>query len=83
MIAACLARLLLLLLTGPVPFFFLKTSSAKMRFSQVLTSAIAAGVAAAEPLANVLASNNDTLSTLNCKTQTPRPSSLWNRTTDM
>lgn len=54
-----------------------------MRFSQVLTSAIAAGVAAAEPLANVLASNNDTLSTLNCKTQTPRPSSLWNRTTDM
>lgn len=40
-----------------------------MRFSQVLTSAIAAGVAAAEPLANVLAANNNTLSTLNCKTQ--------------
>ncbi|KAK7742769.1 hypothetical protein SLS63_000335 [Diaporthe eres] len=36
-----------------------------MRFSQVLTSAIAAGVAAAEPLANVLAANNNTLSTLN------------------
>lgn len=46
-----------------------------MRFSQVLSTAIAAGVAAAEPLANVLASNNDTLSTLNCKTQIPRPPS--------
>lgn len=41
-----------------------------MRFSQVLSTAIMAGVAAAEPLANVLASNNDTLSTLNCKIQT-------------
>lgn len=40
-----------------------------MRFSQVLTSAIAAVAAAAEPLANVLAANNNTLSTLNCKTQ--------------
>lgn len=46
-----------------------------MRFSQVLTTAIAAGVAAAEPLANVLASNNDTLSTLNCEMQPPRPPS--------
>lgn len=39
-----------------------------MRFSQVLSAAIAAGVATAEPLANVLAANNNTLSTLNCKT---------------
>lgn len=38
-----------------------------MRFSQVLTTAIAAGVATAEPLANVLAENNGTLSTMNCK----------------
>lgn len=37
-----------------------------------MTTAIAAGFAAAEPLANVLASNNDTLSTLNCKTKPPR-----------
>ncbi|KKY32231.1 putative beta-ig-h3 fasciclin [Diaporthe ampelina] len=36
-----------------------------MRFSQVLTTAIAAGVATAEPLANVLAENNGTLSTMN------------------
>ncbi|KAK2601023.1 hypothetical protein N8I77_010504 [Diaporthe amygdali] len=36
-----------------------------MRFSKVLTTAFAAGVATAEPLANVLAANNNTLSTLN------------------
>lgn len=41
-----------------------------MLFSQVLSTAIAVGVATAEPLANVLAANNNTLSTLNCKTQT-------------
>lgn len=36
-----------------------------MLFSQVLSTAIAVGVATAEPLANVLAANNNTLSTLN------------------
>ena len=46
---------------------FPQSSSAKMRFSQVLSTAIAAGVTTAEPLANVLAANNNTLSTLNCK----------------
>lgn len=65
MIVSSSARLLLL--TGPVPFPP-KSSSAKMRFSQALTAAFAAGVATAEPLANVLAENNGTLSTLNCKT---------------
>jgi hypothetical protein len=44
-----------------------QSSSAKMRFSQVYSIAIAAGFAAAEPLANVLAANNNTLSTLNGK----------------
>lgn len=44
-----------------------------MRFSQVMITAVAAGLAAAEPLANVLAANNNTLSTLNCKTEHPRP----------
>lgn len=41
-----------------------------------MTSAIAAGLAAAEPLANVLASNNDTLSTLNCETRLPETTIL-------
>ncbi|POS76184.1 beta-Ig-H3/fasciclin [Diaporthe helianthi] len=36
-----------------------------MRFSQILSTAVAGGVATAEPLANVLAANNNTLSTLN------------------
>jgi hypothetical protein len=71
-IASSLVRLLLLLL---LLFFFFhrsgtifpQSSSAKMRFSQVLSTAIAAGVTTAEPLANVLAANNNTLSTLNCK----------------
>ncbi|KAG8167290.1 hypothetical protein KVR01_002979 [Diaporthe batatas] len=61
--SSLVSRLPLLLLQ--VRYHLLQPSSAKMRFSQVLSTAIAAGVATAEPLANVLAANNNTLSTLN------------------